>query len=609
MKWVFIVFCVYVVSLFFRTERIPHWLIDRVCDRFSDGDRVFVTCEEASFGFRSGLSLSGIRVFDLAYVTDTNAHYRTPALSMEAVNLGCFSRCLKVTGLSYPRLQADYYSGSQAPRPQDGADWEPLDFPDFTFVLKSPKILGIEAGQVTGEVRFSRSAVEVSGIRLEWPDKDRRMELTGFCRVDLERRRVEGEVRGTALQRHIRPLLVALDYPVAFPYFDGFTGVVDPVPSVCQWDVDLDGKALALKLDLKPTLGRYNGVALSHVASDLVIANTNGAYRVTVGPLLAIDPKGRVFGGTLVVRGKGDRCDLDIDAHSNLDKQGTFDIVGYLNDGLLDGVVCETPPRITAQGTIATDVARQGDNDLSGRVDFDRGSILGVPLREVAFDYHYLGDSVVFSNFVARGEQYGAFSGGGRFTFPEFDPERTTFGLRLECRDARFEQLARVLGFDPEDRNGKFDGEIEIMGPTATNLFKRGLCGRGTIKVTEGHLAQMKVFAGLTELMADKVPGVASIVNQHQASADFTITNGVLSTENFRIEGGLFSIKIGGKYDIGADNLDFGILVQFLKKDSLLGKLLHPVTWPFSKLLMEFRVKGTLENPRWEYISILDRVL
>ena len=40
-----------------------------------------------------------------------------------------------------------------------------------------------------------------------------------------------------------------------------------------------------------------------------------------------------------------------------------------------------------------------------------------------------------------------------------------------------------------------------------------------------------------------------------------------------------------------------------------MGKLLHPITWPFTKLLLEFKTKGPLDDADWEYISIIDRIL
>ena len=64
-----------------------------------------------------------------------------------------------------------------------------------------------------------------------------------------------------------------------------------------------------------------------------------------------------------------------------------------------------------------------------------------------------------------------------------------------------------------------------------------------------------------------------------------------------------------GQMDTTTGQLDYTVRVQFTKKDSIAGMILHPLTWPFTKLLLEFKLAGTAEDPQWEYISVLDRVV
>jgi len=33
------------------------------------------------------------------------------------------------------------------------------------------------------------------------------------------------------------------------------------------------------------------------------------------------------------------------------------------------------------------------------------------------------------------------------------------------------------------------------------------------------------------------------------------------------------------------------------------------VMFPFTKLLLEFKVTGSVDDPKWSYISVLDRIL
>ena len=191
---------------------------------------------------------------------------------------------------------------------------------------------------------------------------------------------------------------------------------------------------------------------------------------------------------------------------------------------------------------------------------------------------------------------------------PGLKEEDATFSIKAECRGGTLAELAEALHFDLANRRGTVAGTIELSGPMSTNLCPR-LNGRGSLRVTDECLSQMRLFMGLTDYLAKNVPGVAGLVNQSQATASYTLKNGVISSDDVCIEGDVFSIRAWGTYDIPADKLDFTARVELLRNDSFLAKLVRPVTFPFAKLLMEFKVSGSVEDPQWRYISVLDRIL
>ena len=186
--------------------------------------------------------------------------------------------------------------------------------------------------------------------------------------------------------------------------------------------------------------------------------------------------------------------------------------------------------------------------------------------------------------------------------------------VRISARSALpLADLLRIGGFEGDylDRDVYGDSECSLVfrfpRDMGSDLSK--LDGEGHITVRNGQLMRFKGFAGLMELLADKVPGFSLITDTTQASCDYRIENGVVRSDNVYIEGSVFSIKMYGHYDSVNDSLDYTARVQFTKKDSVMGKIIHPLTWPFTKLLLEFKLGGTGENPKWEYISVIDRVL
>ena len=173
--------------------------------------------------------------------------------------------------------------------------------------------------------------------------------------------------------------------------------------------------------------------------------------------------------------------------------------------------------------------------------------------------------------------------------------------------------LLRIGGFVGEhvgeDVVGSSSCELKFHFPRAMTNNYEVLNGEGHISVVDGQIMRMKGFRGLLALLAEKVPGVSWFTDSTSASCDYVMENGIVKSDNIYIEGSVFSIKMYGAFDAVNEKLDFTARVQFVRKDSFVGKILHPLTWPFTKLLLEFRLTGTPEEPKWEYLSVIDRVV
>ena len=604
-KWIFIVFCVFLGSLFFREQRIPaDWIVSAVSSHVPSN--IVFKCDSASFGFRRGARMRGVRLYDRERMDPVKA-----VVSADSASVDFFLRRVRIVGLKIPSLHDGYYLPGNLER-NGRLDVEIPDVPSFTLTLVRPDVLGIAPERAVATVRTNPRRVEFEDVRVSWPDIDRAMSVDGSVYIDFDEQRFHAVARGEARQSHIRPLLVTLDVPSAVSYMDAFTGVTEPVPVSASWDVNLVNNDFRMHLDLHPTLGRYNGVPMRRVDGELGLEvytrGTNLNCVTTVGPLSALDPKGRTLDGRLVVEVTNDVTRLAFDAKSGLALKDILSIADCLNDGTLDCVSCETPPEITVTGILMPDPAQQAENDLHGTVAFRRGVFFESPVEDVSFSYSYVGETISFDDISLRGKEGGRYTGKAKLHVPVSDPDSASFSMAFSCRDGSLGEIAEALGSDFGGRQGVVNSEAEVTGPISTNLYSH-VNGRGRVRVTEGRIAQMKLFMGLTDYLAANVPGVASLVNQSQASLDYTITNGVFASNNIFIEGGVFSIKASGTYDIPADKLDFTVRLQLLKNDSFLGKLVHPVMFPFTKLLLEFKVTGSAEDPKWNYISVLDRIL
>lgn len=491
-KWFFIVCCVFLGSLFFREQTIPRSVLMMAVDAYAPTNLV-ICVESASFGFMQGFHAGNFRIYDR-----TSTDSIDPILSVGSLDILPFQRQVVATDLVYTRLPSSYYAEGNKDR-NERLECVLPDIPRWELILHRPNVLSVTPEKVVADVEAENGVLSVERIHLDWPDRDEPMFLDGFCTVDLVRQEIRGEVRGSAKQRHVRPLLVALDVLSALPYVDAFTDVPGKVPSYAGWKVNLINNDFDLDLDFDPTMGKYNGVPMRHANGKLHLHVYTRRdclnYHHTIGPIIATGPDGRPLEGTVIVDGLMGTNTVTVNMKSALPVANLLKIGGFAGE--------------------------------------------------------YVDESVVGNSACSL-----------EFRFP------------------------RTMGEDRSLLNGK--GHLEIM---------------------DGQIMRMKGFKGLIELLADKVPGVSWLTDSTQASCDYVIENGVVKSDNIYIEGSVFSLKMYGSFDSVQNELDYTVRVQFTKKDSVMGKILHPLTWPFTKLLLEFRLKGSSEQPRWEYVSVIDRVL
>ena len=491
-KWLFIVFCIYLGSLFFREERLPGKWFGFVFDRYLPSN-LKLHVGEVAYGYHHGIHFRDFRLYD-----KTLKDALTPVVSADSI--GYFPLLARVVaeGLKYSRLPDGYYE----PGTQDRNERVDATLPEIgglEVTLERPDILGIRADRVECEVVSTSRRIDFRRVRLLWPDREARIGVEGFCYVDLNRQEVYGEVDGHARQAHIRPLIERLDVPVALPYMDAFTEVPVPCKSWCAWKVDLIRNDFDLWLDLHPVLGKYNGVPMKRADGRIHVHNCTRDnclnYVTTVGPITGTDVEGRYLDGTVVIVGTNRHNTVTVEAKSAQPLADVLKIGGFVGD--------------------------------------------------------YVGGDVL-------GES--------------------------ECR----------LTFD---------------FPRAMSNNYEVLNGSGHVTVKNGRLMRMKGFRGLIDAMPSIAPAVTWFSDSTQASGDYVISNGVVKTENAYIEGTLFSIKMYGWLDTVRQKQDFTVRVQFAKSDSIVGKILHPLTWPFTKLLLEFRLTGSPEMPEWKYVSVIDRMV
>ena len=615
------------ISAFLLFEQnIPPGVLLRVTEKLS-GTNYIVSAESASFRFPHGLKVRNLRILDRARPTAKpviSAKIADFELRLSKIpwRLESILKRVTLTDFVYPRLPEGYYIPDSIEFPgqpdfKESNEAVSLDLPEirpFAVTLLHPDILGVTPKYVEVEsVAFTADSMKVKDIHLQWADSDVLMTMDGETELDLGAQLVRGEVRGLTRPDNIVPMLQTIDITNALPFIDSFSHIEKPVDSLCRFDVNLRNNDLHLFLDLSPHGGRHNGVPLKETHGNLdirvFVRDTYQNAHIVIGPLDVKLADETTMDGTLVYQNTNDVGFVDFDVRSATSLSNALAIADVLNDGTLDCLSFETTPRISLKGRLAVDPKFAPiHNNLHGTLAFEKGTFFSIPLRDADARFHVKGSDVLFPQARAKGPHGGTIEGDAYLRIPDFKQEHATYMVNLNGDSLPLTDLADLFSFDIGDRHGVVSGNLTLSGPMQTNSLNR-LNGHGHLICKDGHLAQMKVFAGLTDFLSHHVPGIASLVNQSHASLDFTISNGVFQTSNLKIEGSILSIQAHGRYDMVKDDIDFTAQLKLVKRDSLLGKV---VSWPFSnltKILVDFKIKGQLEKPTWSYNrNLLDRL-
>jgi hypothetical protein len=155
--------------------------------------------------------------------------------------------------------------------------------------------------------------------------------------------------------------------------------------------------------------------------------------------------------------------------------------------------------------------------------------------------------------------------------------------LTLEGVD--FPRIADLY-FKYETARGRLSGTYEWTG---LGSEARSMRGSGSARVIDGDIFAIPVFGPLSGLLGAIIPGVGYSL-AHKANASFTVKEGVIHTDDFKVSGKLFGMVGHGDVRFLDDKLDFDIRVDA----SGPGVLLTPMY-----KLFEYKGEGSISKPNW----------
>ena len=142
------------------------------------------------------------------------------------------------------------------------------------------------------------------------------------------------------------------------------------------------------------------------------------------------------------------------------------------------------------------------------------------------------------------------------------------------------------LYFKYETARGQLSGSYDFKG---VGDDARTMRGAGKIRISNGNVFAIPVLGPLSGLVAEIVPGAGYSVAK-EATASFTIKEGVIHTDDFKVSGKLFGMVGHGDLFFLENKIDFDLRISA----SGPGIVLTPVY-----KLFEYKGDGSLSKPNW----------
>jgi hypothetical protein len=212
-------------------------------------------------------------------------------------------------------------------------------------------------------------------------------------------------------------------------------------------------------------------------------------------------------------------------------------------------------------------------------------------------DYGFLGKTLPFDRVTGRllftdnrlqlfdvdGKLFGGdVRGGGDVSLAQNDKH---YHANLALDGVDFPHLADLY-FKYKTTHGKLSGVYEW---TSVGSDARAMQGRGTVNVTEGDVFAIPIFGPLSELTSAIIPGAGYSIAK-TAKSTFTIKDGIIHTDDFKVSGKLFGMVGHGDIYFLEDRIDFDIRIEAGGP----GVLLTPVY-----KLFEYKGEGPIAKPNW----------
>ena len=263
--------------------------------------------------------------------------------------------------------------------------------------------------------------------------------------------------------------------------------------------------------------------------------------------------------------------------------------------------VFELPAMARVEGSIPL-------NGSDGTEDM-RFEVSGGPFRWQRFRLEQVQGTVLWRGYTLEltnvvGRWHGAeLAGWAHFDNSPKDTNLFNFLLRVDHADLR-----TVLKDLQPGKSGKVEGDLSgvLRVTSADSANWQSWQGQGSARLTNGLLWDIPLLGVFSPVLNAFLPGLGHSRARH-ATATYAISNSVIYSQDVVIRGPILRMNYQGS--VGFDQRVDGRMEAVLLRDMpALGFLVSKLLWPVTKLF-DYRITGTLDQPKTEEVYLFSRIL
>jgi len=353
--------------------------------------------------------------------------------------------------------------------------------------------------------------------------------------------------------------------------------------------------SMTLEGDFEVGGSSYNDVDFAMAESKLTIYTSKTNSMIKGEKSRVFRDKGSVFGNFIT---EGDYSDIRFQGTSTIEPVELLKLMKIKNK-FVEDIDFVNHPTINATGSVCPD--NYTNNAFFGKIE--AGDFIYSNFTFTAFSSRVIVNGVT-NQFKEFNSDFYDGKINGDLTFNILDNTYTNVKYygNFSLNSVNYGLFAAALEIqNSEDVSGRLYGRIALDGNIDENAWSR-MNARGYISIKNGWLFRMRIFGGLTQLLAKIIPGLNFVMSQSDATVDFEMKNGVADISRFVLNGDVLSISGNGKVNMAERTYNMKFQVKFMKQHTFVAKFINTVVWPISKLF-EMRLTGTFEKPVWKAVN------